>query len=106
MKTSKLYRVGSSDVALEQWEEPKMFPFKSIFGLSRENTFMVGGGTPYAWGYTYKAPYNHYAVATGAIFERKRLNLEYEAGQTRNNIRQIKHQVDRLKFFRRPNPVF
>lgn len=83
-----------------------MFPFKSMFGLSRENTFLAGGGTPFAWGYTYRAPYNHVAVATGAIFEKKRQNFEYEALQTRSNIQRLKLEVDRLKFYRRPTTVF
>jgi len=83
-----------------------MFPFKCMFGLSRGNTFLASGGTPFAWGYTYKAPYNHHAVTTGAIFEKKRLNFEYEAGQARNNIRLMKHEVERLKFFRRPTTMY
>jgi len=98
-----VYRVGSKEVGLEDWELPKMFPFKTMFGLSRENTFLAGGGTPFAWGYTYKAPYNHVAVTTGAMFEKKRLNFEYEATRTRDNIQRMKHEVERLKFYRRPN---
>jgi len=106
MSWVKQYRVGSKDVELERWEQPKMFPFKSMFGLSRENTFLAGGGTPFAWGYTHKAPYNHLAVATEALFEKKRMNFVYEAGQTRSNIQRIKHEVDRLKFYRRPAVSF
>lgn len=97
----KPFRVGSSDVTLSQWEAPKMFPFKSMFGLSRENTFIPSTGTPFAWGYTYKAPYNYYAVTTGAIFDKKKSNLEHVATQTRNNIRRMKHDVEMLNFYRR-----
>lgn len=102
----KPFRVGRSDVTLDKWETPKMFPFKSMCGLSRDNTFLLGGGTPYAWGYTYRAPFNHQAVTTGAIFETKRLNLEYECKQTSRNIKQMKHDISMLDFFKRPAPMW
>jgi len=92
----------SYEANLQSWEVPIIFPFKSINGLSRDNTCISSTRTPYAWGYTYKAPYNHYAITTGAIFEKKRLNLEYEALQTRQSLQRMKLEVDRLKLLRRP----
>jgi len=73
-----------------------------MFGLSRDNTFIGSTGTPYAWGYTYTSPYNHYAITTGAIFERKRLDLEYSAGQTQRDLHRMKSEVERLELLRRP----
>jgi len=82
---------------LQTWEVPQIFPFKSLYGLSRHNTLIASTRTPFAWGYTYNAPYNHFAVTTGAIFDSKRMNLEYEANQTRRNLQRYKFEVDRLK---------
>jgi len=91
---------------LQSWEIPQIFPFKSMFGLSRMNTNIASTRTPFAWGYTYNAPYNHYAVTCGAIFETKRLNIEYEGAQTKRNLQRMKMEVDRLKLLRRPvDPV-
>lgn len=87
---------------LQSWEVPQIFPFKSMFGLSRENTCIASTRTPFAWGYTYNGPYNHYACKTGAIFETKKMNLEYEAMQTKRNLQRMRSEIDRLKLLRRP----
>ena len=49
---------------------------KRLFYFPRHNTCLNSIRTPFAWGYTYNAPYNHYAVKCGAIFETKRVSIQ------------------------------
>jgi len=93
-------RIGSRDVTLEKWESPKMFPFKSMCGLSRNNTMIASSGFPYAWGYTYNGPYGAYSTKTKALFDTHKMSFDYEASKAKRKISQVKYEVEMLNFMK------
>merc|ERR1711931_17481 len=79
-------------------------PFGNFRGLTRDNTVIGTPGLPYAWGFTYNTPYKYSFVKKTSDFDIAKLHFDYMASSMMRGIRQMKHEVNMLKFFK--NPIF
>lgn len=79
-------------------------PFGRFKGLTRDNTVVGTTGMPYAWGYTYRAPYRYTYQKGKETFDTRKMEFDYMATSILRRIRQMKHEVSLMSFLN--NPIF